>query len=144
MAAYTRCPRCAGACLGDPGVVPCFHCCSFSACRPLRPRGVHRLHLPSSFTRRWPSQGFKLFGTPNAPTIRFKWGFLFAAQSVRLRYGLSSCLPPWRILPKFPSADEDVYLRVFDESVTLLVAEFNYGGSWAVSTGGTSTRWISS
>jgi len=36
--------------LGDPRVVPCFRCCSFSACRPLRPRGVHRLHLPSSFT----------------------------------------------------------------------------------------------
>jgi hypothetical protein len=35
--------------LGDLRVVPCFHCCSFSACRPLRPRGVHRLHTPSSF-----------------------------------------------------------------------------------------------
>jgi hypothetical protein len=94
--------------------------------------------------RRWPSQGFKLFGTPNAPTIRFKWDFLFAAQSVRLRYGLSSCLPPWRIRPELPPADGDVYLRAFDESVTLLVAEYNYGGSWAASTGGTLTRWISS
>jgi len=35
--------------LSDLRVVPCFHCCSFSACRPLRPRGVHRLHTPSFF-----------------------------------------------------------------------------------------------
>ena len=33
--------------LSDLRVVPCFHCCSFSACRPLRPRGVHRLLTPS-------------------------------------------------------------------------------------------------
>jgi hypothetical protein len=35
--------------LSDLRVVPCFRCCSFSACRPLRPRGIHRLHTPSSF-----------------------------------------------------------------------------------------------
>ena len=97
---------------------------------------LHRRHRPS--------QGFKLFGTPNTPTIRFKWDFLFVAQSVRLRYGLSSCLPPWRIRPKFPPADGDVYSRAFGESVTLLAAEYNYGGSWAASTGGTLVRWISS
>src|SRR5262252_2240028 len=34
--------------LGDPRLVPCFCCCSFSACHPLRPRGVHRLLVLSS------------------------------------------------------------------------------------------------
>jgi hypothetical protein len=36
--------------LGDPGVVPCFHWHPLSTCRPLRPREVHRLLTPSSFT----------------------------------------------------------------------------------------------
>jgi hypothetical protein len=36
--------------LGDPQVVPCFHWHPLSTCRPLRPREVHRLLAPSSFT----------------------------------------------------------------------------------------------
>ena len=35
----------------------------------------------------------------------------------------------------------DVYIRAFNESVTLHVAGYNYGGIWASSTDGTCTRW---
>jgi hypothetical protein len=35
----------------------------------------------------------------------------------------------------------DVYIRAFDASVTLHVAGYNYSGTWAISTGGTLTRW---
>jgi hypothetical protein len=92
--------------------------------------------------RHWPSQLLYLLGTPETSTIRFKWRVHFEAHSVRSRYGLPSCLPPWRIQPEFPPADGDVYARAFDESVTLLAAGYIYGGSWAASTGGTLTRWI--
>jgi hypothetical protein len=36
--------------LGNPERFRAFVVCSLSACRPLRPREVHRLHAPSSFT----------------------------------------------------------------------------------------------
>ena len=36
--------------LGDPGADPCFCWHTFSTCRPPRPREVHRLLSPSSFT----------------------------------------------------------------------------------------------
>ncbi len=35
-------------CLGDPRLVLSFHRCSFTTCRPLRPRGTLRLLLPSA------------------------------------------------------------------------------------------------
>jgi len=35
-------------CLGDPPLVLSFRCWSFATCRPLRPRGIFRLHLPST------------------------------------------------------------------------------------------------
>src|SRR5262245_56830775 len=35
-------PRC------DPRLVLSFHGCTFATCRPLRPRGTFRLHLPST------------------------------------------------------------------------------------------------
>ena len=39
-------------------------------------------------------------------------------------------------------ADGDSYTRAFDESVTLLVVGYGYGGDWVISTGGNLTRWI--
>ena len=96
--------------------------------------------------RRWPSSLPNGFGTPNIPAIRFKRGINFEAESVRLRYGLSSGLPPWRIRPDAHrhQADGDVYARASSGSVTLPAAGYNYGGNWAISTGGTFTRWNSS
>jgi len=35
-------------CLSDPRLVLSFHRCSFTTCRPLRPRGTLRLSLPST------------------------------------------------------------------------------------------------
>jgi hypothetical protein len=38
-------------------------------------------------------------------------------------------------------AHRDVYARASTDSVTLLGAGYGYGGNWAISTGGTHTRW---
>ena len=87
-------------------------------------------------------------------------GIIFRGFPIRLRYDLSICSPSWRIQPGFleggsypmsfkllggsPSrmspADEDFYFRASDGSVSLPAAGYNYGGNWAISTGGTSTR----
>ena len=87
-------------------------------------------------------------------------GKLFRGYLIRFRYDLSICLPSWRIQPGLlegglcpvsfkllggsPSmmspADEDFYFRASDGSVSLPAAGYDYGGNWAISTGGTSTR----
>jgi hypothetical protein len=69
--------------LGDPRVVPCFHC-------------VFLLDMPSSTTtgspsvayaqflhrRRWPSPRLERLGTPKYPIIRFGWDVDFVASLV--------------------------------------------------------------
>jgi len=71
----------------------------------------------------------------------------FGASLVRFCCGRSSCLPPLadptgrlKVLP----ADGDFYARASDGLVTLPAAEYDYGGNWAISTGGSLTRWNSS
>ncbi len=63
--------------LDDPRLVPCFHCHSFSTCRPLRLRGVQRLYTPSSFTA---NAGLRPFSTdsalPRFPQILSTWGHI--------------------------------------------------------------------
>jgi hypothetical protein len=84
--------------LGDPRVVPCFHC-------------TFRLGMPSSTTAGSPSAALTQFFTddmglrqepngsalPKLPIIRFRRAEGFHGLLVRFRYGLSSCLSPWRI-----------------------------------------------
>ena len=69
---------CGHAVLSDPGEsIGCF-------CSVLRPW-------------LWPSPRIDRLGTPDYPVIRFRRGANFVASSVRARYGLSTCLSPWRI-----------------------------------------------
>ncbi len=84
--------------LGDPRVVPCFHC-------------TFLLGMPSSTTTGSPSavltQSFTDdIGLRQEPTARHSQSCpssasdgrrVFAASLVRFRYGLSSCSSPWRI-----------------------------------------------
>ena len=128
--------------LGDPRVVPCFHC-------PFRP-DMSSSSTPGSrstacaqFLRRshWPSPVGQGLGTPKSPTIRFPWGSVFEAVVVRLATTCRLACLPWRIRPGSRPADGDVYVRASGESVTLLAAGYHYGGNWAISTGGTHTRW---
>jgi hypothetical protein len=42
--------------------------------------------------------------------------------------------------PSISRADEGFYFRASGGSVSLPAAEYDYGGNWAISTGGTSTR----
>ena len=79
-------------------------------------------------------------GTPNSPPS--------ASGGPRFR-GFTGSLPlrPVELLasladPTGPSpADGDFYFRAFDGLVTLPAAGYDYGGNWAISTGGTLTRW---
>jgi len=56
---------------------------------------------------------------------------------VRFRYDLSSCLPPLADRPGLPGHG-DFYARASNDSVTLVVAGYVYGGSWAAPPAGLS------
>jgi hypothetical protein len=78
--------------------------------------------------RQWPSLGSETLGTLEAPTIRFRWGTRFRDFLVRFRYDLPDCSPPFGGSDRVAPATGDFYFRAFDNSVTLLVAGYNYGG----------------
>ena len=80
--------------LGDPRVVPGFHC-SFlpgmpSSPTPGSPTSIYsRTSMPT-----WPSPNDHRLGTPDIPAIRSTRGSHFVASLVRFRCGLPGCLPP--------------------------------------------------
>ena len=88
--------------LGDPGADPCFCWHTFSTCRPPRPREVHRLLSPSSFTDdaglrpecRWSRH----FQDPPPP-------ILVGGEFSRLHYG-SLSLRPADLLALLVGADQ--------------------------------------
>jgi hypothetical protein len=87
--------------LGDPRVVPCFRCSSFSTCRPLRPRGVRWLYTLSSFANdaglHRDCNGSAL---PSFPSSASDGTSLSRLPWFAIRYGLSSCLRrvgQWRV-----------------------------------------------
>ena len=128
-------------CLGDPRVVPCFHC-SFLLGMPSSPTpGNSSVTCAHGVTD---DIGLRLFRTssafPSAPTIRFKWAPRFRGFSGSPLLRPVELLASLRIRPGLPSR-RDVYIRAFDVSVILLVAGYDYSGTWAISTGGTFTRW---
>src|SRR6516162_7236258 len=101
--------------LGDPRVDPSFRWCSLSACRPLRPREVHRLLVPSSFAD---DAGLRPSSTvsalPSSPTLRFSWGGTFSG----LTYGSHSLRPvdllaPLSELTRFPPSHRGLLLPGF-------------------------------
>jgi hypothetical protein len=84
--------------LGDPRVVPCFHCTFLLGMPSSTATGSPSAVLTQSFTDD--------IGLRQGPTARHSQGCpssasdgqrVFAASLVRFRYGLSSCSSPWRI-----------------------------------------------
>jgi hypothetical protein len=84
--------------LGDPRVVPCFHCTFLLGMPPSTATGCPSAVLTQSFTDD--------IGLRQGPTARHSQGCpssasdgrrVFAASLVRFRCGLSSCSSPWRI-----------------------------------------------
>jgi hypothetical protein len=134
-------PSLCGSALSDPRVVPCFRFRSFWTCRPLRPRGARRLHMPSSFTdgaglhRVWHSSALPSSHHPLPIGVRFSRLLRFA-----LCCGLSSRSPPLADLTGGYPANRGFYFRASDRSVTLPIAGYNYGDNWASFTGGTFTH----
>jgi hypothetical protein len=81
-------------CLGDPRVVPGFHCAFLpdmpSSPTPGSPTSIcSRRSMPT-----WPSPFDHRLGTPEIPAIRFARGADFVASLLRFRYGLPGCSPP--------------------------------------------------
>jgi Protein of unknown function (DUF4238) len=103
--------------LGDPRVVPCFRCSSFSTCRPLRPRGVRWLYALSSFANdaglHRDCSGSAL---PSFPSSASDGMSLSRLPWFAVRYGLSSCLPPWRIRPGISPDRQRLLLPSFRSS----------------------------
>jgi hypothetical protein len=80
--------------LGDPRVVPGFHC-SFLPGMPSSPTSGSPTSIcsrPSMPT--WPSPSDHRLGTPKIPAIRSTRESGFVASLVRFRCGLPGCLPP--------------------------------------------------
>lgn len=80
----------------------------------------------------WPSTIPYGLGTPNHPTIRFKWAeFSGLPGSLPLQPSewLASLADPTR--PQGP-ADGDFYARAFDGSVALPVVGYDYDGNWVI------------
>src|SRR5271166_2626183 len=66
--------------LGDPRVGPCFRWHTFSTCHPPRPREVHRLHTPSSFTDNAGLRpGERVSALPTSPPSDSRGGSHFGA-----------------------------------------------------------------
>ena len=111
-------------------MVPCFHWHPLSTCRPLRPREVHRLLAPSSFTD---NAGLRLRRTSrhfrNSPPSDSRGAVVF---EVYLRFALATTCrfarPPVGADRSFPPADEDFYFRAFGELVTRSAAGYDYRG----------------
>ena len=80
--------------LGDPRVVPNFHCTFLpgmpSSPTPGSPTSIcSRTSMPT-----WPSPFDHRLGTPKIPAIRSTRASHFVASLVRFRYGLPGCSPP--------------------------------------------------
>ena len=96
---------------------------SFSTCRPQRPRRARRLHSPSSFTD---GIGLHPSGTGSALSMS-----MISRLTVRLRYDLPSCSPPFETFtPGLPTSRSP-----FSPPGITTVS------NWAIYTGGTRTHW---
>ena len=80
--------------LGDPRVVPGFHCSSLPGMPPSPTPGSPTSLCSRTSMPTWPSPFDHRLGTPEIPAIRFARGTDFVASLVRFRYGLPSCSPP--------------------------------------------------
>src|SRR5262249_49567297 len=129
MAAYSRCPRCAGAPrrpASGSGLSLLIQSCHATVSDVGE---FDRRFSPEHRRRHWSSLWTKGLGTPNNPAIRFARGTVFAATLVRYCYGLSGCWPPCTDLTSLP-ANGGFYFQAFDGSVTLPVAGYNYNSVW--------------
>ena len=129
--------------LGDPRVVPCFHCMFLLDMSPSTTPGsssaANTQFLADNIGLRHRLTGSALPSTP--PSASGGGGFRgFTGLPC---YNLSSGLPPLAD-PTGSPADRGFYSWASIGSVTLPDARYNYGGNWAISTGGTLTRWNSS
>ena len=80
--------------LGDPRVVPGFHCSSLPGMPPSPTPGSPTPLCSRASMPTWPSPFDHRLGTPDIPAIRFARETDFVASLVRFRYGLPGCSPP--------------------------------------------------
>ena len=134
---------CAGS---DPRVVPCFRCPLCLDMSPAETPGSPSAACAQFLRRRhWPSPRYQRLGTPKRPSSASDGGYLSRlarfAFAHRSGYDLPSCsLPLADPTDPLGPADRSFYARASTRSITLPAARYNYGGNWASSAGGTSTR----
>ena len=127
--------------LGDPRVVPNFHCTFLpgmpSSPTPGSPTSIcSRTSMPT-----WPSPFDHRLGTPKTPAIRSTRASHFVASLVRFRYGLPGCSPPCTDQTGIaqPSGTFTSRLSTDRSPSPLLDITTTMAGSPYV--GGTCTRW---
>ena len=84
--------------------------------------------------------GLKLSATSTLPQSVSRGASDFGASLVRFRYDLPGCSPPFDGSDQVSPATGDFYFQASDELVTRLIAEYDYGGNWTISAGGTLTH----
>jgi hypothetical protein len=80
--------------------------------------------------RRWPSPRLQRLGTPKFPIIRFRWDEPFAASLVRYSLRPVELLAPLADPTGYFSRPTEAFTpELSNESVTLLVVGYDYGGN---------------
>ena len=118
--------------LGDPRVVPSFHCPFLPGMPPSMSPGRSESYFSSFRFRHGPSPGSDRLGSSNYPAIRFKQGTYFGTYWFTICYGLSGCSPPLTDLTGFYPGHEGFYIQAFSESVTFLAAGHHYDSLWTL------------
>ena len=80
--------------LGDPRVVPNFHCTFLPGMPSSSTPGSSTSICSRTSMPTWPSPFDHRLGTPKTPAIRSTRASHFVASLVRFRYGLPGCSPP--------------------------------------------------
>src|SRR6516225_7833186 len=117
--------------LGDPRVVPSFHCTFFPGMPSPATPGSPIIDSSRSAMSAWPSPRINRLGTPNTPAIRFARGGDFRGYLVHtIVTACQVARPPVRIRPTFKSAHGGFYFQAFSRSVSLPAAGYNYNSVW--------------
>ena len=130
--------------LGDPRVVPSFHCLFLPGMPPSMSPG----RSESSFSRKLDSnmglrQDLRRLGSFRLSRHPFQAGHVFRGLLVHHCYGLSGCSPPLTDLTGCYPSHEGFYIQAFSVSVSLPAAGYATTASGS-SVGGTFTHWNSS
>ena len=129
--------------LGDPPVVPCFHCTFFLDMSSSTTTGSSMVASTQFLHhRRWPSSHSDRLGTSKLSRKSVSRGAVIFEASLQFAYATTCRLarPPDGSDQTLRPANGDFYFRASDGLVARFIAGYHYSGNWVSSTGGTLTR----